>query len=108
LDALEQSKHVGERVSTRRGRQLTAYTDLPKGHEDSAGHLVGVEVKAGGTLGAGDVHGLRALSNAAGKRWVRGVVLYPGSEIIPFAGNLHGIPMPLLWRAHTGDQPIST
>jgi hypothetical protein len=76
--------------------------------EDSAGHLVGVEVKAGATLGQGDAHGLRALANAAGKRWIRGVVLYTGSEIIPFAGNLHGIPVPLLWRAHQGEEPISS
>jgi len=76
--------------------------------EDSAGHLVGVEVKAGATLGQGDIHGLRALANAGGKRWIRGVVLYTGSEIIPFAGNLHGIPVPLLWRAHKGEEPISS
>ena len=76
--------------------------------EDSAGHLVGVEVKAGATLGQGDIHGLRTLANAAGKRWIRGVVLYTGSEIIPFAGNLHGMPLPLLWRAHKGEEPISS
>src|SRR5437773_8585295 len=39
-----------------------------------------LEVKAGATLGQGDIHGLRALANAAGKRWIRGVVLYTRSE----------------------------
>lgn len=66
--------------------------------EDSAGHLVGIEVKASATLHAGDLRGLQILADAARKRWIRGVVLYTGTEIIPFAGNLHGIPIPHLWN----------
>ena len=68
--------------------------------EDSAGHLVGVEVKARATLGGSDVRGLQAMANAVGKRWLRGVVLYTGTEVIPFAGNLHGLPLSLLWATH--------
>jgi hypothetical protein len=37
------------------------------------------------------------LADAARKRWVRGVVLYAGTKIIPFANNLHGIPISTLW-----------
>ena len=68
--------------------------------EDSAGRLVGIEIKAGATLGGSDVKGLQAMASAAGKRWVRGVVLYTGNEVIPFAANLHGLPMSQLWLAH--------
>ncbi|MGD1083850.1 MAG: ATP-binding protein [Verrucomicrobiota bacterium] len=68
--------------------------------EDRAGRLVGVEVKAGATLAGGDVRGLQAMADAAGKRWVRGVVLYTGTEVIPYAANLHALPLPLLWAAH--------
>jgi predicted AAA+ superfamily ATPase len=68
--------------------------------ENSAGQLVGVEVKSSATLGGGDVRGLQALADAAGKRWIRGVVLYTGTEVIPFASNLHGLPLSLLWSAH--------
>ncbi len=68
--------------------------------EDSAGRLVGVEVKANATLGRGDVRGLKALADTVGKRWLRGAVLYTGTEVIPFGSNLHGIPLPLLWAAH--------
>ena len=68
--------------------------------EDSGGRLVGIEIKASATSGGGDVRGLQALANAAGKRWVRGVVLYAGTEIIPFAANLHGLPISHLWEAH--------
>jgi predicted AAA+ superfamily ATPase len=67
--------------------------------EDSAGHLVGVEVKASASLRPGDIRGLHALTEAAGKRWIRGIVVYTGAEVIPFAGNLHGVPVSRLWAA---------
>jgi len=68
--------------------------------EDNAGRLVGIEIKSGATLGGPDVRGLQALASAAGKRWVRGLVLYTGNEVIPFAANLHGLPMSRLWTFH--------
>jgi hypothetical protein len=43
------------------------------------------------------VRGLQALAESAGKNWVRGVVLYAGTEVIPFAINLHGVPFDRLW-----------
>lgn len=65
--------------------------------EDRAGRLTGVEVKAAATLGANDVRGLQALASEAGKKWVRGVVLYTGNEVVPFSSNLHGVPITQLW-----------
>lgn len=67
--------------------------------EDRAGRVVGVEVKAAATLSASDVRGLQALATTAGKHWVRGVVLYTGTEVIPFSANLHGVPISRLWSA---------
>jgi predicted AAA+ superfamily ATPase len=49
--------------------------------ENSAGYLVGIEVKASATLQSGDVRGLQALASAAGRRWTRGVVLYAGTVV---------------------------
>lgn len=69
--------------------------------ENSAGHLVGVEVKASATLNSGDVRGLQALASAAGRRWIRGIVLYTGADVVPFASNLHGVPVSCLWTMHT-------
>jgi hypothetical protein len=34
----------------------------------------------------------------AGKRWVRGIVLYTGPELLPFGGNLAAMPVSALWR----------
>jgi uncharacterized protein len=65
--------------------------------EDSAGHLVGVEVKAGATVNTQDFKGLRAFAEMTGRRFRRGVVLYTGTESIPFGPRLHALPIGALW-----------
>jgi len=61
--------------------------------------LVGIEVKSSATVHPRDVAGLRALREATGSRFVRGVVLYLGAEVIPYAENIHAVPMTALWEA---------
>jgi hypothetical protein len=56
-----------------------------------------VEIKASATLSGSDVRGLQALASTAGKHWVRGVVLYTGTQVIPSSANLHGVPKGRLW-----------
>ena len=65
--------------------------------EDSAGRLVGIEVKAGATLNSQDFKGLRAFAEMTGRRFRRGVVLYTGTESIPFGRQLHALPISVLW-----------
>ncbi len=65
--------------------------------EDAAGRLVGIEVKASGTATASDFKGLRALAEASGDRFLRGVVLYTGSQVIPFGERLQAMPLSALW-----------
>lgn len=65
--------------------------------EDAAGLVVGVEVKAAATVGARDFRGLRALAEATGERFRRGIVLYTGKVNIPFDNNLHALPVSSLW-----------
>lgn len=65
---------------------------------EAGGRLVGIEVKAGTTVTVDDFKGLRALASDAGKRWVRGIVLYSGSEMLPFGENLTAMPISALWR----------
>ncbi len=65
--------------------------------EDRSGKVTGIEVKASATLGSNDVRGLRALADDVGSNWVRGVVLYAGKDVIPFAANLHAVPLSRLW-----------
>ena len=55
-------------------------------------------MKAAATLNANDTAGLRALAAEVGKKWVRGIVLYTRLDVIPFANNLHGLPLQALWQ----------
>jgi predicted AAA+ superfamily ATPase len=65
---------------------------------EAGGRLVGIEVKAGTTVTMDDFKGLRALAEDAGRRWVRGIVLHSGSELLPFGDNLAALPISALWR----------
>jgi predicted AAA+ superfamily ATPase len=65
--------------------------------EDPRGRLVGVEVKAASGVGAGAFQGLRELAEATGKRFLRGIVLYTGTEVVPFGPRLHAVPVRALW-----------
>lgn len=65
--------------------------------EDAHGRIVGVEVKATSSVTAQDFKGLRALAELVDRRFHRGVLLYRGSEIIPFGAKLHAIPINSLW-----------
>ena len=67
--------------------------------EDRSGKIAAVEIKATATLSGSDVRGLQVLADSAGKNWLRGVVLYAGAEVIPFTGNIHGVPFNRLWMA---------
>ncbi len=66
--------------------------------ERRAGTLVGIEVKCTATVTSADFQGLRALEQATGPRFHRGLVLYTGSEVIPFGPRLHAVPVESLWR----------
>ena len=66
--------------------------------ERGAHALVGVEVKAGATVTAADFRGLRKLKEAAGRRFVGGVVLYDGETSASFGDGLHAVPIRALWE----------
>jgi hypothetical protein len=65
---------------------------------EAGGQLVGIEVKSGTAVTVDDFKGLKALAIDAGKRWIRGILLYSGSELLPFGDNLFAMPISALWR----------
>ncbi len=65
--------------------------------EDKAGRMVGIEVKATSTVTADMFKSLRSLSELTRTRFVRGIVLYNGTDTIPFAPNLWAVPVSSLW-----------
>jgi len=69
--------------------------------EGRGGGVVGIEVKAASSLGPHDFKGLRHLADAAGERFVRGVVLYTGPEVVRVSAppvELLAMPVDALWR----------
>lgn len=65
--------------------------------ENAEGAVVGVEVKAGATVNAGDFKGLRKLADACGKNFRLGVVLYDEGKTVPFGDRLFAAPISCLW-----------
>lgn len=84
---------------TVRGEEVDVVLESPDGR------VVGVEVKAAVSIDAGDFRGLRVLAQAAGRRFLRGILLYFGEEAVPFGGNLYALPISSLWQA---PQPRAT
>lgn len=65
--------------------------------EDAEGGIVGVEVKATSSPNGDDFKGLRSLAEAAGAKFLRGVVLYNGTQVVPFGEDLLAVPVAALW-----------
>jgi len=65
--------------------------------ETADGSVAGIEVKLSSSVGPKDFAGLEVLSQACGARLVRGVVLYRGSQEVPF-GRFIAMPVDSLWR----------
>ncbi len=73
--------------------------DIVLEHPD--GRITGIEVKASASVAERDLRGLNDLAALAGERFFRGVILYGGDQVVPFAPNLHAIPLSCLWSAAT-------
>ena len=66
--------------------------------EKRSGALVGIEVKASATVNLADFKGLRAMHEAVGERFLRGIVFYSGDTPVSFGANLHAVPLSFLWQ----------
>jgi predicted AAA+ superfamily ATPase len=65
--------------------------------EDRRGRVLGVEVKASATVRASDFTGLKLLREAAGAKFVRGVIFYDHDQVVPFGDGLLAAPLSALW-----------
>jgi predicted AAA+ superfamily ATPase len=65
--------------------------------EDAEGRIVGIEVKKTASPGGGDFKGMRALREAAGGKFHRGIVLCWCEYAVAFEQNLHAVPLGALW-----------
>ncbi|MBN8530978.1 MAG: ATP-binding protein [Alphaproteobacteria bacterium] len=65
--------------------------------ERRGGKLIGIEVKAAMSVEARDFAGLKVLKEAAGKDFVKGVVLYLGKDTVVFGEGMAAMPLERLW-----------
>jgi predicted AAA+ superfamily ATPase len=61
------------------------------------GSIIGIEVKTSAAIDADTFSGLRTLAEHAGKKFMRGIVLYSGREVVSFGKNMIAAPIEVLW-----------
>jgi len=66
--------------------------------EDRRGRVVAIEVKASSTVRAEDFRGLRHLADRLGDDFVVGIVLYTGTQTLPFGPRMRAMPVASLWE----------
>jgi predicted AAA+ superfamily ATPase len=66
--------------------------------ENRSGQVVGIEIKSSTTVIPADTKGLTYLKEKVGDNFLRGIVLYTGSDYIPFASNICALPVNSLWE----------
>jgi predicted AAA+ superfamily ATPase len=66
--------------------------------ENRRGEVVGVEVKASSTVGPDDFRGLRHLAARTGDDFIAGIVLYTGTQTLPFGPKMRAMPAAALWE----------
>jgi predicted AAA+ superfamily ATPase len=65
--------------------------------ESENGAIVGLEIKAGATVNAGDFRGLRKLSEASRRNFKLGLVLYDSENTVPFGERMFAAPISCIW-----------
>ncbi len=65
--------------------------------EAPSGHIVAIEVKASETISPYDFKGLNYLKATYRDRFVKGIILYTGSESLAFGENFFAWPVQTLW-----------
>jgi len=66
--------------------------------ENRQGSVVGIEVKASSTVSPEDFRGLRYLAGRTGDDFVAGIVLYTGTQTLPFGPRMRAVPVGALWE----------
>ncbi|MDI7776591.1 ATP-binding protein [Asticcacaulis sp. EMRT-3] len=66
--------------------------------ERDDGMIVGIEIKANAAVKSDDFAGLRTLAEACKDKFAYGIVLYDGTDLVPFGDRLAAAPLSCLWN----------
>lgn len=64
--------------------------------ENGRGEVVGIEIKLSATPSPKDFTGIKVLREHVGEKFIRGVLICAGKEVVPFGENLHAVPVSML------------
>jgi predicted AAA+ superfamily ATPase len=59
--------------------------------ENPKGKIIGIEVKLDGTINEKDVANMVALKETVGNRFVKGIIIYTGNELVHVGGNIWAV-----------------
>lgn len=65
--------------------------------ENRLGKLTAIEIKASHSVSSKDFNGLRHLKETEATSFQRGIVLYGGRDVVPFAPDLFAVPLSMWW-----------
>ncbi|WP_026211972.1 ATP-binding protein [Longispora albida] len=77
---------------TRKQAEVDAVIETPDGR------VIAIEVKAGATVRAEDLKGLRLLAESLGDRFIGGYVFYTGQQTLPMGDKIRAVPLEALWQ----------
>lgn len=66
--------------------------------ENANGDLIGIEIKAAVKLDEGDFKGLKIMNESVKQKFLKGIIIYLGREIIPFGKKMLAVPVNCLWE----------
>ena len=66
--------------------------------ETHAGKTIGIEVKLDGTINEKDWANMTVLQETIGKRFLNGIIIYTGTELLQVRRNIWAVPVGYLWR----------
>ncbi|VBB41411.1 putative ATPase (AAA+ superfamily) [uncultured Desulfatiglans sp.] len=95
LELLKQTSWAGEALRLYHFRSH-AGQEVDVVIENGRGEVVGVEIKLSATPSPKDFSGLKMLRELLGPKFIRGLLIYTGKEIVPFGKDLHAIPVSVL------------
>ena len=68
--------------------------------EDNQGYVVGIEVKLSASPSPKDFSGLKIMREHLKEKFVRGILIYTGHEVVPFGKNIHAVPIQYIVCGH--------
>lgn len=71
--------------------------------QDRAGNIIGIEIKSNFKVTHNDFKGLKYLKERAKDKFLKGIILYAGTQTLPFGEDLFVMPINSLWEQITSD-----